>query len=251
MTEIKDLMTDKKVEPDYIEENGTKVFNILGPRVFKIHPDGSTTSEYRERYYNNRSDTNPRQTFPNLTVVDGEMRLPMSDIIDEIVSRASKEDLAHALLEDPDVRQNMIYGLSERYSYEGLDDKDRRLFIDKIKESIHSTALDKLVDTLHLLESAARNKAYSVHIKYDYGNHYQSVLDDIDLFYDSGVLLDGMSVSEWIKIRHGNPSMFNYMDKDYEIGGKHWNESRDFWRNKVIELFNVEDPTKEIAELIK
>jgi hypothetical protein len=253
MTDIKDIMHDKIIEPDYYEgdtENLTKVYKFYGSKVVKIYPDGTVTSEDPSRYYH-RVDTNPRQTFPNMEVVDGEMRIPMCDIIEEIVARANKQDLARALLEDPDVRSNMVYGLSERYSQEGLNDVDRREFIDNVKEAIHSTALDKLANIMNTIEYKVREKAYYYDTRNSYGEHYRDVLESIQLFWNSEYDLEGITITDWLQMRHGDPKQFYYKtDKDYNIGGKHWNETRDFWRNKMIELFKKDDPTEEILKLL-
>jgi hypothetical protein len=161
-------------------------------------------------------DSNPRQTLPNMEITDGEVRIPITDFVEEILTRLSPVDLAKSLWENQEVRDEFMVCLVE--SFGSFSDADRRKFLHEVKEAVHS----KAIDTLH-------NKMSS--IEYD--------LSKRSFFYHQINDINAMLHDNECKRFDGTPIRLGHEDNDpvFKIGGTNWNEARDFWRQRVEELF--------------
>jgi hypothetical protein len=181
---------------------------------------------YRHKY---RHTSDPAATLPNMMISDGEIRIPITDLVGEVLKRLEPAELAKALWTNEEVRAEFIEALSYRYMFEGVEDKDRREFLRKVKEQVHSVAMDRLAEVMATQEYAAREKAHY----YNRVNHFQ---------YWWGAVQE--TLRKWPEaleaVRFGHGAAFKPLtedDPDFRIGGKHWNEARDFWRDEVLKQF--------------
>lgn len=159
----------------------------------------------------------PRQTLPNMEITDGEIRIPISDLVEETLTRLQPADLARELWVNDEVRSEFMNCLVTRWSESGITDADRRTFLDGVKEAVHSKAIDDLAKTMHSIEYAVRNRAY----------FSQEMSRINDYLRDKDV-----------RDRDGNlVQMKDVGGTEYEIGKGHWNESRDYWREEIAKRF--------------
>lgn len=205
--------------------NGDHVFEI-GAYVVTVRQaePGEPEVTYRHKY---RHSTDPQATLPNMEVTDGEIRIPVTDLVATALSRLDPVDLARALWQDDDVKEAFIDCMVSRYNEDGIDDADRRKVLHGIRETVHSEALDGLAEAMHKLEYTMANRSFFYHEVY----RINEVLQENE-------------VTDW----DGQPLRMKHRDDDpdYKIGGKIWNEARDDWRKLVLERFpGPEKPAEE------
>ena len=200
-------------EPKWTHEDGGKTY-VIGKYEVRVAADGALT--YSVPY---RQNTEPRQTFPNMEVVDGELRIPVADMVEETLQRLAPVDLAQALWsESPEVREQFMYCLATRYSEGGIGDDDRRKFLTEVQGAIHSKAVDDLAGRFADWERTVRNSH----------SYYQSVAD-----------VNRLLESYEVKRHDGTPVRIREPEADpaFRIGGDHWNETRDYWRAEAAKAF--------------
>lgn len=179
--------------------------------------------------------SDPRQTLPNMDIRDGEIRIPMTDLVAEALKRLVPSELAQALWQDEDVRREFMYCLKTRYSEGGIEDKDRREFLREIKEAIHDKEVGDLAGVLSGMEfNLCRNT-----------NHYDEV-------HRINALLRDHNVREhYTREGETEPRFVQFNEKDrgekqpdgsfkrgaLEVAGKAWEEAREYWRTEVIKRF--------------
>ena len=173
----------------------------------------------------------PRQTFPNMEVRDGEMRIPLEDVVSSILARVDPAEIAVALWSNDEVRAQFVEAMVTRYSEMNVGDADRRRVLDGIKEAVHSKALDILASKMASLEYSVAKQSYL---------HTQ--IRDIN---------DTLAHYEVTRPPRGDeegPQPLRIKDEsqvpEFKIGGIAWNEARDFWRAEVLRQFPVpaDDP---------
>ena len=188
--------------------NGNPVYQI-GKYDVTVHPDKSVT--YKQRWTHS---TDPRATFPNMEVADGEIRIPVTDLVGLILSRLDPVDLARALWTDDGVKEAFMDCLVHRYNEQGIDDADRRKFLSGVKEAVHSKALDALGSTMASLEYDVSKRSF----------FYHEINRINDWLHEQGYE---------VRLKHEDN------DPDFKIGGTHWNEARTYWREEVAKRFEV------------
>jgi hypothetical protein len=223
-------------EPNHIDGNTNEavyvVHGTFGAKEFRV-PAGTPVVVQDQRWAF-RDSSDPRRTLPNLEVRDGAVVVPLCDLVGEIVSRSEPVDLAKELWANDEVREEFIYCMAERYSEGGVGDADRRKLLDKVKEAIHSKALDKLADAMSGIEYRARDYFRIEERRGDFSHAYAVILE----------LVAGASNVEEALARVVSRFGESYPSHDplyreFEIGGFHWNEARDFWRAAVEKLFLI------------
>lgn len=194
-------------------------------------------------------ETDPRKTFPNMEVCDGEIKIPVADLVDEVLSRVQPVELAQALWSNEDAKAEFMYCLVTSYNEQGIDDADRRKFLAGVKEAVHCKSIDDL----------ARRMA-SVEFEYNrHANYYDQVrrinnrLRELDVkvlrsvkgengeWRQEAVLLQFDSRDTSWKDESGN-----FLRGELEVGGKSWEEAREFWRTEILKKFSL--PQKEKAK---
>lgn len=173
----------------------------------------------------------PRASLPNMEIVDGEIRIPMTDFVEEMLSRVPAVELASTLWDNKEVRDAFLDVAVDRWGSCFTDD-ERRRFLRDVKETIHSKALDKLASTMATLEYDSAKRSF----------HYHQVNSANESLGN---------LEERLRCKFGDPEItlprFQHHDHDldFKISGTHWNEARDGWRKEVIQRFPFEaDPAQ-------
>lgn len=228
-------------KPDYRDaDRNEDVYVFYGgysTTEFRV-PADTEVRKQDQRWSNRRQGSDPRETLPNLEVKDGVIVLPFADLVGLIIERADPTELAKELWANDDVRAEFLHCLTSRYSDDNVTDADRRKFLRDVKEEVHSRALDQLVTKLNDLEYNAREAQRVRHDGWRYDGHYRNVLDTVE-----GIA--GADVKAKLIARFGERYNSGLADhEDFQIGRKHWNEARDYWRKKTLELFPEPEPVK-------
>lgn len=175
----------------------------------------------------------PRQTFPNMDVSDGILRIPVEDIVQEMLSRLEPTDLARALWKNDDVRAEFMCCLVERYADGSVSDADRREFLVGVKEAIHDTAVAVLAEKFSDSEYALAKSVY-------YWNQVQRANDQLARAEQRV----RQALGQPLEPDENQTEVFTIprlrddgQDPLTRIGGTAWHECRDWWRDKVAELF--------------
>lgn len=205
-------------------DNPARVVSVgYGHYEVTIPNDPEADVTYRIPHYRN---SDPRQTFPNMEVRDGELRLPLEDIVSSILARVEPVEIAKALWQDDDVKAEFMEALSERYMEGGLNDADRRRFIDKVKDAVHNAALDKLANSMASMEYAVA-KGFYLHSQI-------TAINDTLAHY---------GVTRPPRGDEDGPQPLRIKDEshvgEFKIGGAAWNEARDYWRSEVRAQFPI------------
>ena len=197
-------------------ENPARVVTVgYGQYEVTIPNDPEADVTYRKPY---GTVGDPRQTFPNMEVRDGEMRIPLDDIVSSILARVEPTEIAVALWADDGVRNEFIDAMVTRYSEQNIGDSDRRKFLKGVKEAVHSKALDSFAGAASKLEYEFSRKWFFYH--------------------------EVSRINDWLREmeytdRDGKPLQLRHEDSDgaFKIGGATWNESRDHWRDEASRMF--------------
>ena len=142
----------------------------------------------------------------------------MEDLVPYVIERMPPEELAFSLWANNDeVRAAFIENFTERYE-SGFSDDDRRDFLKKVREAVHSKALDRLVTLLAVGEYNFA-KSYFTHDQISRVNR----------------TLEAHEVKDW----EGKPLRIRSESQDpmFKISGEAWHEARESWRNEVRKLF--------------
>ena len=188
--------------------NPAKIYKV-GRHEVLVYENGEVTCRQPYGYQGD-----PKQVLPNLEICDGQIRIAMEDLIDEILARIEPEELAASLWANDEVKERFMDALAERYSHSNVDDKDRRKFLDKVKEQIH----DKALDGLH---SAMAKMEYTISTGWSCWAEIRQC-------------------NEWLQahdFRDEDGNFYRLKDPShsgqFSIGGATWNEARDHWRHEI------------------
>ena len=229
-------------EPNHRDGNTDEdVYHFYGgysTTEFRV-PAGTVVHTQDNRWTNRRS-TDPRTVMPNMEVKDGVIVLPISDLITEIVARAEPAVLAKELWQNEDVKAKFMYCVTERYSEGGVDDGDRRALIEKLKETVHSVALDRLGSAMSALEWEARRHYYGYEDRANYARHYAAVLEFVENRF-------GAEARVALEEAHGRG--YVPMSTEPSIGGAEWHEGVEHWRAEVLRNFPAPAASPETADV--
>ncbi len=188
--------------------NPAKIYKV-GRHEVLVYENGEVTCRQPYGYQGD-----PKQVLPNLEICDGQIRIAMEDLIDEILARIEPEELAVSLWANDEVKERFMDALAERYSHSNVDDKDRRKFLDKVKEQIHDKALDGLHSSMAKME-------------YTISTHWSCWK----------VIREANQYLEAIDCRKADGALYRIDDPtrsgQFSIGGATWNEARDHWRHEI------------------
>lgn len=202
-------------------------------------PGDEVEVTYRVPYHR---QTDPRSAFPNMEVADGEIRIPITDMVDEVLSRIAPVELATALWQDEDVKSEFMSCLVTRYNQMNIGDADRRKFIDDVKDAIHDKVLDRLASVMANLEFEMSRRAHF----FQEISRINQTLRHHDVKVSRGRYDEN---GEWIN--EEVVLQFNELDRptkndeggftrgELEVAGKAWDEARAFWRDEVLKRFPV------------
>lgn len=188
------------------------------------------TREVTYRVPSQRCD--PREALPNMEITDGEIRIPMTDLVSEVLARVPPAELSVTLWSNAEVRSEFISRVVERWECDFTDEERRRLIRD-LKQAVHSNAVDRLANSLGKIEYDVSKRSF----------FYHEVSATNDRLRELEQHLRGKYGDETIEVprlKHEDH------DPDFKISGTHWNQARDHWRRHVEERFPfVEDPKQE------
>lgn len=196
-------------------------------RVPGLTPENAPTVSYCAPY--RCGSTDPRNAFPNLEVRDGEMRIPLEDIVGAILARVEPTEVAVALWCDDDVRAQFVEAMTTRWSGMNIGDADRRAFLHGVKEAIHSAAVDALASRMASLEHEA-TKRWSIH------RQVEAVNETLANYGATRPARGDETEPQPLRIRD------TMHDPEFRISGPAWNEARDFWRREVARQFPMPLP---------
>jgi hypothetical protein len=198
-----------------------------------------------------RHETDPRKTLPNMEVTDGQIRIELTDLVGLVLSRLEPVDLARALWSDDDVKAEFMSLLVTRYNESGLGDAERRKFLRGVTEAVHSKALDTLAGHMAMIEHQS-NKA---------SNFYDEVRRINDVLRAQEVMVHGDVWNEVTKAHerklvplqfnereHKRDANGNHTRGDLSVGGRGWEEAREFWRMEVLKQFPMPEALPEPAK---
>jgi hypothetical protein len=191
----------------------------IGKYDVTVRADGVTYTSPR------RDGTDPRRTLPNMEIVDGEIRIPVSDLVSDVLARCEPAELAKSLWRNDEVRAAFRQEMAERWLAEAVTDGDRRAFLRDIKEAVHSKAVDEAVHKLTTLEYEIRSRWHT----WDVIRSANNLLHDMDVRAPSG---------EPLRLR----------EPDVQIGDKAWHEARERWAAEMRALFPAPALAAEAAE---
>jgi hypothetical protein len=217
-----------KIDPRYHVGGDTpaRVFEV-GSYTITVPNDPDQQATYTHKYHDYKKVDS---VFPNMDVSDGSIRIPVEDFVPLILQRLEPSEIAVALWDDSDVRAAFVEAATERYSQMNIGDVDRRALLAGLKEEVHSVALDRLASTMHTQEYAARERAHFYNRAHTFGHFWRAVLETLERYPDArAAVIQG----------HGE-APFEYKSEDareWDIGGKHWNESQQYWRAEVLRQF--------------
>lgn len=176
----------------------------------------------------------PRDTFPNMSIYDGVLQIPVEDVVGEILQRIEPVDLATALWANDDVRAQFMECLTQRYSGDSVTDEDRRSFLHAVNVEIYDKRLDGIKDVLSGLEHAVNVRAY-------YWDHVNQVNDRLRMVREQTIACYPDAYPEF-----GTAGSLETLTQpitgpdqtaDLKVAGKSWQEARDYWRAKLDEMF--------------
>jgi hypothetical protein len=176
--------------------------------------------------------------------MDGELRIPVEDLADLILRRIGPAELAEGLWTEETVRASFIDCLANRYAGDSVTDGERREFIRKVQTEIHAVALDEAIRRLNQLETNART--YTDHYRWrnveigHYSGLYERYKNTLYEMREKG-LLDDEQIEKRLKLHFTPESLREYIDGERdpivkESVGEQWQESRNFWRDRLMEV---------------
>lgn len=169
-------------------------------------------------------DSDPRGAFPNMEVRDGEMRIPLDDIVSAILARVEPVEVAVALWANDEVRDEFVSAMVERYSQMNVGDPDRRKVLDGLQEAVHSKALDTLSSKMASLEYSVSKRSY-LHSEIDRINETLA-------YYEVTRPPRGDEVGPQPLRIKGEQQV-----PEFAITGIAWNRAQAFWRAEVLRQF--------------
>ncbi len=197
-------------------DNPARVVTVgYGQYEVTIPNDPEADVTYRKPY---GVTGDPRQTFPNMEVRDGEMRIPLEDIVSSILARVDPTEIAVALWANEEVRNEFMDAMVTRYSERNIGDADRRKFLTGVKEAVHSKALDRF-------------GGKAAELEYQFGRKWF-------FYHQVNQINDWLREGEY-KDRDGNTLQLRHEDADavFKISGASWHEAREHWRQEALRLF--------------
>lgn len=240
LTRYNDRPSTLKVDHD-VEINGRNgTIYSLNEFDITIWEDGEVTAN--RKYY---VKTGPDKYFPNMSVSDGAINLPIEDLVSFILDRITPSELADGIMADDEARASLVEKMAERYASPGFEDADRRTFLTKVQQQIHAKSIDRAIERLNSREENSRSRDDYYRWKSVELGHYRGLVESYtEALYElrEAGKLDDDSVL-WRKAQHIDPDrLAEYIKENRdpvvtESVGPQWHESRDYWRKELMKFF--------------
>jgi hypothetical protein len=192
---------------------------------------------YRSKH---RHETNPRETLPNMEVSDGQIRIELTDLVGLVLSRLEPVDLARALWTNDEVKAEFMDLLVTRYNESGIGDAERRKFLHGVTAAVHSKALDSLSGHMAKLEYETNRIAnfYDEIHRINEALRAQKVMVQRDVWDDAAKAYERKPVLlQFDEREHARDANGNHTRGELSVGGRGWEEAREFWRKEVLKQF--------------
>lgn len=219
--------------------NGERTFKVGGYSI-TVPNDPDAPAKVASLYNRWGSRENP---MPNMSFSEGEMRIPIEDLVDLILRRVPAEELAEGLWRDETVRERFVYCMVNRYAGP-VEDADRRKVLLGLQVEVHAKAVDRAIERLNEIESNLRAKTNRSRWEQAQLGHYSMVYT---MYTRAITKLEELSKSDADAVKSYTvlttpEGLKAYVDEGTdpvtrESAGAEWRESRDFWRRKLEESF--------------
>jgi hypothetical protein len=219
-------------EPD-LSPDGERVFKVGGYSI-TVPDDRDTPAKVSSLYNRWGRNENP---MPNMSFSEGEMRIPIEDLVDLILRRVPADELAEGLWRDETVRDSFVECMANRYAG-AVEDEDRRKLLTKIQVQIYAKAIDRAIERLNHAETGQRTHTDYYRWKDVELGHYRGLYDDA-----MRLIGDDDAKRQNFEARHMHPDKLSEYIKGErdpvvkESVGTQWHESRDYWRKRLEEFF--------------
>jgi len=240
VSRYQDRPSTLKVE-NKIEYNGRKgtVYSLNECNI-TVWEDGEVTAQ--RKYY---AKSEPESTFPNMTVNDGAINLPIDDLVVFLLARIKPEELAEGIISDDDARTALLDKLAERYNEPGFTDADRRAFLTKVQQQVYAEAIGRAIERLNKAEESHRARDDYYRWRAVETGHYRGLFEKYQAaLYElrEAGNLDDSGVQRRLDM-HTRPDALDESIKHHrdpvvrESVGEHWHESREYWRTRLEAFF--------------
>jgi len=245
LNRYQDRPSTLKVDNEITYNDRKGAVHSLNEYNITVWQDGEVTAQ--RKYY---AKSDPSSTFPNMTVSDGSINLPIDDLVEFLLARITPAELAEGLMENDEAREALVYKMSERFSSPTFLDGDRRTFLTKVQQQVYAEAIGRAVERLNKAEEAHRSRDDYYRWKAVETGYYRSIYES------SMALLDGdEGRKKAFTERYLHPDKLDAHIKDgrdpvvKESVGPQWHESRDYWRKRLEEYFP--EPTSDHASRLR
>ncbi len=240
LSRYQDRPSTLKIEHETVNNERKGTVHSLNEFNITVWEDGEVTAQ--RKYY---AKSDPQSTFPNMTVSEGSINLPIDDLVEFILARITPEELAEGLMQDDEARAALVYKMAERHSSPTFIDGDRREFLTKVQQQIYAEAIGRAVERLNKAEEGHRSrndyyrwKAVEIGL---YRNLYEKYETALYKLRESGVV-DDEYVRQHKAIIIAPDKLFAEIKENRdpivtESVGPQWHESRDYWRKRLEEFF--------------
>lgn len=206
----------------------------MGSYRISVPTDVDQAALVAHRYHRYSGEKN---MLPNLHFSsEGELIIPIEDLVHVILARADPEELAEALWRNDEVRERFQERMTACYA-ESFTEAERRRFLAQVQGVVHSAALDRVHQQLYKLEDEGRRTT-----SYERWKKAESIL--YRRLYEWTTALE--LTEEQRKQFEFNFTKPEYLDRDLqtrqdpldlESVGPEWHASRDYWRARLAEVF--------------
>jgi hypothetical protein len=178
-----------------------------------------------------------------IEVKDGELRLPLEDLIPQVLDRLDIRDLSEMICADRDARRAVLDALANRYNDHSVSDDDRRHWLAKVQSAVHDTKLDALTTYMAGVERAVAQTGYRAMGDIAYGNVLRHELEDAGVDPETAKIRgDRYQPEQQLVDFKPHVNSIGYGGQDA------WDLARDFWRQQVAAMFaNVEVPAEQTS----
>jgi len=228
------------IEGDKITKSRKGTVHSLNEFDITVWEDGEVTA--RRKHY---TSSGPGKHFPNMSVSDGAITLPIEDLVGFILERITAEELAEGIMADDEARAALVYKMSERYASPGFDDRDRRTLLTNVQQQIHAKAIDRAMERLNKSETDSRSRSDYYRWKaVEIGNYkglYKSFTEALYELREAGKLDDaGVQRRKEMHLPPEKLEAYIADNRDPVVAesvGPQWYESRDYWRAELAKFF--------------
>lgn len=205
-----------------------------------VWEDGEVTA--KRKYY---ASTDPGKHFPNMSVSDGAITLPIEDLVSFILDRITPRELAEGIMADDEAREALVDKMAERYASPGFEDTDRRSFLTKVQQQVHAKSIDRAIERLNARETGERCREdyyrwRAVELGH-YAGLYERYTEALYELREAGKL-DDAGVQHRKSTHTAPDKLAEYIKQNRdpvvtESVGPQWYESRDYWRAELLKFF--------------